>query len=870
MRLIDIGLLILSSSLGIFLAVYIARNRRAPGSQALSVLIVGASIWSLSYAFELLAVSLNQKLFWERVEFLGIVVIPLAWFVFVAEYLGHPQWMKKILRYRWLLAIIPAVSLLLVWTNGLHNLVWQHVEMEKVGSLIMLDFVRGPWFWVLMTFSYVLLLLGSVQLVISLFSVVTLQRWQVLLTLFAILLPWVGNILYITGLSPEHFLDWTAFLFLISGVLFSISLFRFQLVNILPIAKETVFAGLADSVFVLDLNNRIVEMNLSARKLVHSHGKDALGKNLSEVLPELVQHVSNPGLTKDYEVEIMRVEDQEEQFYDLHISLLADAYTNPLGRVMVLHQITSLKRDQAELERARDRLEAVVSERTEELKLAIDSLQEELLQRTLAEKRFETVIESAPDAMFVLDPSGKILLINAMAERLFGYPRGELVGINIIENLIPEGYNDGRQGDFIRFLDNPAMNQSSFGLDLFGIRKDGSHFPIEFDLSRLESGTGYWVAINIRDISERKRVEMVLRESEQTYRALFENAGDALFLTGLDGKILQVNQKTTELLGFSQVELKALTVLDVTVPDESSDVENNMQRLLNGERLAPYIRHFLKKSGEILPTENNTVLVLDTQGNPKFFQNISRDITERVKSEQALRRLLEQIRKSNEQMRDLALRLQEVQELERQELATVLHDRVGQNLTGLNLNLKILQNQLQSRSSAETHKRLNDSLMIVEETTHRIRDVMADLNPPVLDEHGLIAAIKWYCGDFASRTGIATQISGDKFDLMLSTRVEKILFRLIQESLNNVAKHAKANRVNIHILTEGETITVTVKDDGQGFNPLESKKPSKEPHWGLLSMQQRAASINADLVINSAPGKGTEVIVKLRREHNGD
>ncbi len=870
MRLIDTGLLILSSSLGIFLAIYIARNRRAPGSQALSVLIAGASVWSMSYAFELLSSSLNQKLFWERVEFFGIVVIPLAWFVFVAEYLGHPKWMKKILHYRWLLLIIPAVSLILVWTNGLHNLVWQHVEMEKVGPLVMLDFVRGPWFWVLMVFSYVLLLIGSVQLVVSLFSVVTLQRWQVLLTLFAILLPWVGNILYISGLSPEHFLDWTAFLFLISGVLFSISLFRFQLVNILPIAKETVFAGLADSVIVLDLNNCVVEMNPSARKLVSNLSTDPLGLNLAELLPELVEHLSNAGTTKDYEVEIMRVENPEEQFYDLHISLLTDAYANPIGRVLVLHQITTLKRDQAELARARDRLEVVVSERTEELKQAIDSLQDELLQRTLAEKRFEAVIESAPDAMLVLDPSGKILLINAMAERLFGYPREELVGMNISDNLVPERHNDGRQGDFVGFLDNPAMNQSSFGLDLYGMRKDGSHFPMEFDLSRLDSGSGYWVAINIRDISERKRVEMVLRESEQTYRALFENAGDALFLTGLDGKILQVNQKTTELLGFSQAELQSLTILDITVPDESSDVHNNMRRLLNGERLMPYTRHYLKKSGEVLPTENNTVLVLDTRGTPKFFQNISRDISERIKGEQSLRKLLEQIKRSNEQMRDLALRLQEVQELERQELATVLHDRVGQNLTGLNLNLKILQNQLQSSASVETHKRLNDSLMIVEETTHRIRDVMADLNPPVLDEHGLIAAMKWYCGDFASRTGIATQVSGDKLDLQLSPRVEKILYRLIQESLNNVAKHAKANRVNIRILTEEDAVTLTVKDDGQGFNPLEIKKPTKEPNWGLLSMQQRAASIDADLVINSAPGMGTEVIVKLRREHHGD
>ncbi len=870
MRIIDFALLILSSSFGIFLAVYIARYRRAPGSQALSALIAGASIWSMGYAFELLATTLNRKLFWERVEFFGIVIIPLAWFVFVAQYLGYPRWMKTVLKQRIVLAIIPVVTLILVWTNGLHNLVWGQVEFETVGPFIMLDIARGPWFWVLMAFSYLLLLAGSVQLVISLFSVVSLQRWQVLLTLFAILLPWVGNILYITGISPEHFLDWTAFLFLISGVLFSISLFRFQLVNILPIAKENVFAGLADGVFVLDLNDCIVEMNPSARQLIGTLDKGALGKNISLVMPELVEHVRKSGIAKDYEVELMRVEQQEQQFYDLNISLLTDAYQNPIGRVLVLHQITSLKRDQAELEKARDRLESVVSERTEELKMAIDRLQQELGQRTLAEKRFEAVIESAPDAMFVLDPSGKILLINAMAERLFGYSREELVGINISESLVPQRFNDGRQRNFVEFLNDPAMNQSSFGVDLTGVRKDGSKFQMEFDLSRLDSGNGYWVAINIRDISERKRVEMVLRESEQTYRALFDNAGDALFLVNLDGYILQVNQKTAELLGFNQQELGSLSIKDIIVPDELLEMQNNMERLLKGDRLPTYIRHYIKKTGEVLPTENNTVVVLDAQGKPKFFQNISRDITERIKAEQALRQLVEQIKRSNEQMHDLALRLQEVQELERQELASVLHDRVGQNLTGLNLNLKILQNQLPANSGAEIHKRLDDSMKIVEETTHRIRDVMADLNPPVLDEHGLMAAVKWYCGDFASRTGIAIQVSGDKSVIHLSPQVEKILYRLVQESLNNVAKHAKANRVSINLLTSDNDYQISVKDDGEGFNPLESKKPSKEPHWGLLSMQQRATSIGADLVINSAPGSGTEVIVRIRRDHHAD
>ena len=650
MRIVDISLLILSALLGFFLSLFIVRNRRAPGSQALSVLILGASLWSLGYALEIVATSLRFKLLWERVEFFGIVIIPLAWFTFVAQYLGYPDWMKRILKQRVLLLVVPVVTLVLVWTNELHNLVWQGVELEPIGPLVALDFERGPWFWVLIVFSYSLLLLGSIKLVISLFSIVKLQRRQVFLTLLAILLPWIGNLLYLTGWSPEHFLDWTAFLFLFSGVLFSISLFRFQLANILPIAQEAVFAGLADCVIVLDLYDSIVDMNLSAKNLMNCAGVKSLGKNLSQVMPELITHIRQAGYAKEYKAEITQEEEQGSQYYDLHVSLLSNNYKNPIGRVVVLHQITQHKRDQAELERTRDQLEVLVSERTKELKQAIEQLRQELVQRSLAEKRFEDIIESAPDAMFVLDQTGKILLINGMAERLFGYSREELVGMNIGTNLIPERHRDWQRRYFLEFLDNPAINQSSFGVDLYAQRKDGSEFPMEVDLSRLDTTSGFWVAINIRDISDRKRAEMALRESEQTYRALFENAGDAIILTDLDGNILHVNHKAMEMLGYSREEFQSISIFDITIPDEFSDVRGNMDKLLKGDRLIAYIRHFLMRSDEVLSTENNTVLVRDAEGKPKFFQNISRDITERIKAEQAQKKLLEEIRQSNEQM----------------------------------------------------------------------------------------------------------------------------------------------------------------------------------------------------------------------------
>jgi signal transduction histidine kinase len=147
---------------------------------------------------------------------------------------------------------------------------------------------------------------------------------------------------------------------------------------------------------------------------------------------------------------------------------------------------------------------------------------------------------------------------------------------------------------------------------------------------------------------------------------------------------------------------------------------------------------------------------------------------------------------------------------------------------------------------------------------------MADLNPPVLDEYGLAAAIKWYCSDFTNHSGIATNVNGGKYGPRLSPSVEKILFRLVQESLNNVAKHAQASKVDIDIASENGSLEITVKDNGTGFDLNETNGRQQEPHWGLLSMQRRAASIGADLSIRSTPDVGTEVCIKVRRNQNDD
>lgn len=730
--------LIIGALFGLFLAFFIARKRPAPGARALVALLLGASLWSAGYALEFLSPGLEAKLFWAKFQYFGIAAIPLAWFIFAIQYLDTPLWLARSLKRQALLGLIPSVTLGLVWTNEFHGLVWRQVQLPSASPVHMLEIAHGPWFWVYLAFGYCLLLLGSAMLMRRLLGSGRLHLWQISLALFAILIPWIGNLVYITNLGPVPGLDWTPFSFTIAGLLFTVSLFRFHLVDILPIAQKTVFTELAECLLVLDLQNRIVDLNPAAHKVVGNPGRAVAGKPLAQVLPEIDSWIAQLGFAEEAQMEISPGEEPDQRIYEVRVSPLTGPYQLPIGRLVVCYEITQHKQAQASLEQAHARLEETIFERTEELRQAFEQLQHELSQRTLAEKRFEEVVEATPEALLLMDQAGSIMLINAQAERLFGYAREELVGQSI-EILIPNHLRDQYLHRMQRFFANPAIRQVGFGLDLSALRKDGSEFPVEISLGPLNTAEGVWAAWNVRDI------------------------------------------------------------------------------------------------------------------------------TERLKFEQERDRLLEEIKQSQEQLRALASRLQEVQEFERSQIAAELHDRVGQNLTGLNLNLQIVENQLHPEASPALRNRLVDSLKLVEETTRQVREVMADLHPPMLDEYGLVSALHWYSSDFSRRTGIPTRMIGAECEPRLAPDVELVLFRLAQEALNNVAKHAQATGAVIRVECNQEAARLHVEDDGLGFDPQALDAPPVAPRWGLLSMQQRVASIGGQLAVDSAPGQGTRVSVTVRR-----
>jgi signal transduction histidine kinase len=236
-----------------------------------------------------------------------------------------------------------------------------------------------------------------------------------------------------------------------------------------------------------------------------------------------------------------------------------------------------------------------------------------------------------------------------------------------------------------------------------------------------------------------------------------------------------------------------------------------------------------------------------------------------VKSAQTSGAQARVIKEQNEklQIAKVSRRMVEVQEAERREIANRLHDMVGQKLTALSINLNIVKGQLSTGLATQIAPRLDDSLKLVEETTEGIRDVMAELRPAVLDDFGLAAVLRWYADQFTERTGVETSVIEQGTGRRLSPAAEHALFRMAQNALVNVAKHARADQAVVTLWTAPRATCLIVADNGDGFDPTALQQPTLDRGWGLMIMRERAAAIGAQLTIETARGHGTKVVITL-------
>jgi PAS domain S-box-containing protein len=496
------------------------------------------------------------------------------------------------------------------------------------------------------------------------------------------------------------------------------------------------------------------------------------------------------------------------------------------------------------------------------------------------------LFERVRDAVIVADAATQqILLWNRAATEIFGYTLAEALRMRV-EVLIPEHLKGRHRKGIVRYgetghgvyIDSQAL------LELPAVKKGGAEILIEMSLNPVGfpgEEKGRFVLAIIRDITERKRGEEALRDAEALFHSVFDNASIGVAVVGPDGQFLRVNRALCEILGHTEQALLATTVSEITHPDDLDSSVALARRATEGE-IDRYSleKRYIGAAGRPVWVSLNVSLVRDAEGMPLYFVDQIQDITERKEDEEEIRRLNEtleervaertsQLAEREARLRTLLGKLVVAQEEERRRVAYEVHDGLAQMIVAVQQHLQAFAKQ-HSPDDPRGRESLNWNLALIQQTVEEARRVIAGLRPTALDDFGLAAALRLLAENLRSE-GLEIAYNEELGDERLSATLETALYRIVQEALTNVRKHADTTSVGLSIGRLGQEVRLRVRDRGRGFSETEMVRAGGPgERVGISGMQERVALLGGTFEVLSCPGSGTLIVARVPFEGSGE
>ena len=479
---------------------------------------------------------------------------------------------------------------------------------------------------------------------------------------------------------------------------------------------------------------------------------------------------------------------------------------------------------------------------TQMARVAIEARRAEAALRE-SENRFRQIAENIREVFWMSTPGlDEMLYVSPAYERIWGRSIESLRRDprSFLEAVVPQ--------DRERAL-KAILNERKIGFDVLYriVRPDGTlrwirdrGFPVKNDAGDVHRIVGV-----AEDVSERQALS---EQREELLRLVINTIPTTAWSLRPDGAVDFVNQRYLEYTGLS-LEAALVDPTGVIHPEDKMRVMQEwLADVAAGQAFEGEMR-LRRADGEYRWFLVRTVPLRDAQGDIVKWYGASTDIEDRKRAEQASR-------DAAAELQALSRRLVELQESERRALARELHDRLGETLTALSINLGMLNRRGDSAGRAA---RVKDSLALVKAAAAAIENIAGDLRPPMLDDHGLAAALEWYGKQFSQRVGVAVSVQAER-DTRLAPEVETALFRIAQEALNNVAKHARARNVAITLWRAASDVVMSIADDGIG---LAATRPGERSGLGLVTMRERAQAIGGRFVVEPVSEGGTRLTVKV-------
>jgi PAS domain S-box-containing protein len=573
-----------------------------------------------------------------------------------------------------------------------------------------------------------------------------------------------------------------------------------------------VFERVTDAFIAYDKNWNYTYLNKKAGEILGRSPEQLIGKNMWTEFPG---KLAEPFYRLFFEVmevqEPRRVEAWNQHHNGWFEGLL---YPSPDGLSVYLQNITDKKGAEQLLEEAR--------------------------------KRYERIMETVQEGIWHIDENTSTTYVNPYLASLLGYAPEDMIGKSALDFISPQDRKKALQNIEERKKGISGQHELSFKRNEQVIHTLIQSTPIYKDHQYAGSVS------TLLDITQKKKAEEELRLSEQKYRVIFENNPLPMFMLEYPKRnFVAVNNAFIEKFGYSQAELEKMNMRQLRRPYEvhkSDEIALTLEERKQFRELM-YLR---KKDGSDLLFDVQAAEVT-FEGKTVYLAS-THDITELAKAEEALLQ-------TNKQLRELTIHLQEIREEERKHISREIHDELGQQLTALKLNLSWIAKKMTTQEEAVVIK-IKSSLDVINGTIQTVRRLATELRPAMLDELGLAEAIKWQTNEFSKRTGIEMNFETNADEYVFPPDISISFFRILQESLTNIIRHAEAGHVECKLHLADGSLLLEVSDDGKGFYP---DNAGDKKSLGLLGIKERVEMLHGEYHLYSEPMKGTKlkVIVPL-------
>ena len=580
---------------------------------------------------------------------------------------------------------------------------------------------------------------------------------------------------------------------------------------------------ITDGFLALDSNFTFTFVNKKAGEILGHKPEDMIGKNILSGFSVIASSQFNDACLQCFQTQQYTF--LENQYTPLNIWIENDIYPSPDGLSVFFKDATFKKKAELALKES--------------------------------EGHYRHLIEHIHAGVVVHRPDSSILLCNQEATRLLGLSVDQMMGKTAIDPEWNFVSGDGKKMDADQY---PVIQVIASGKPLLnmigGIDNPNNKgrvwvlinaFP-EYDTT----GELEQVVVTFVDITDRKKAEEELKRSEETLNMAQGIAKIGSWEFDLNTHDLRWSK---ELYRIFEIEnLNGSELYDAYRkkfhPEDLYKLDDMINYAITNNKGFTYQHRIIANDKSIKHILGIGEVTLNENGNIIGLKGTGQDITELIKAE-------EKLQKSYQHIRQLVNHLQDIREQERTNIAREIHDELGQQLTGLKMYISWLNKKI-TRKETEIQDKFTATLELIEETIKSVRKISTDLRPSMLDDLGLLAALEWQSHEFEKRSGIVTEFINLTGNKEIPAKLKTGLFRIFQESLTNVARHANAKKIIASLKFDNNNLTLTITDDGKGFTikNIESKKT-----LGLFGMKERTMEMGGKYEIKSEPGKGTTVSI---------